>query len=498
MVTRREVLRLAGLAPVLGGCSDKAPVHVLRFGLATPPTTLDPRLATDAASERINRLLYSALVQLDSSRRPQPDLARWQVLSPRRFRFELLAQRPTFWGGNQPSAGDVAATYRSLRDPALLSPHASSLAQIDRIEVLDHARLEFHLSRDDPGFVARTTMGIVPASAIASGSNLARIPQGSGPLRFVAWDADQQLHLQRRHDGLPVQFMAVPDPTMRVLKLLHNELDLIQNDLPPELLAYLNGRAELHGARCAGTTFTYLGLNLRDPVLADRRVRQAIAHAIDRSAITRYLLAGYAHSAETILTPTHWASPSGLVPHRYDPEHAAALLQAAGYSPGSPLRLSYKTSTDPLRLRIASVIQVQLAAVGIEVAIQSYDWGTFFGDIKSGRFQLYSLSWVGVNNPDIFRYVLHSQSRPPHGANRGGYVSTEMDALIERAERSEEPLALTLYAEIQNRMHAELVYIPLWYEDNYALMSRRVRGYRPSTDGDYAALKEASIDVGNI
>jgi len=129
-------------------------------------------------------------------------------------------------------------------------------------------------------------------------------------------------------------------------------------------------------------------------------------------------------------------------------------------------------------LRLATLIQHQLAQVGIQVQIRSYDWGTFYGDIKAGRFQLYSLAWVGIKLPDIFRYVFHSQAIPPAGANRGRYRNPEVDRLIERAER-------------ENDLHRDLPYVPLWYEDNVVALRAAVRGYILTGDGNFDGLIQA-------
>lgn len=267
---------------------------------------------------------------------------------------------------------------------------------------------------------------------------------------------------------------------------------MLQNDLPSELFAYLDQLPGLQLRERPGTTFAYIGFNLADPVLSDYRVRAAVAHAIDRAAIIRHLFAGRAQAAESVLRPEHWAGTDKLMPYPYDQELAREYLRSAGYGEANPLRLSYKTSTDPFRLRIAHVFQSQLADVGIELKISSYDWGTFFGDIKAGRFQMYSLAWVGVNTPDILRYAFHSESRPPDGANRGGYRSATVDALIEQAERSDPADAAPLYAEIQRRIHEELVYVPLWYESNIAV-TRELSGYEPRLDGGYLSLNNVKV-----
>jgi peptide/nickel transport system substrate-binding protein len=362
---------------------------------------------------------------------------------------------------------------------------------LENVVALDDAQVDFHLSRPDPGFPSRLTIGIAPAREQALG-DLARAPLGSGPFEFQGWRDDGGLLLKRRLDGQAIALVPVADPTMRALKLLRGEAQLLQNDLPSELYGYLGADPALQVLEHPGTTFAYIGFNLTDPVLRDRDVRAAIAHAIDREAIIRHLFDGRAQTAESVLRSEHWAGAKGLQAYAYDPELARSYLARAGYDAQNPLILSYKTSTDPFRLRIAHVFQSQLASVGIQLKISSYDWGTFFGDIKAGRFQVYSLAWVGVNTPDILRYAFHSESTPPGGANRGRYRSDPVDALIRHAERAAPVLAAALYAAIQHQVHHDLVYVPLWYESN-VVASRGLTAYAPSHDGGYQALNQVRI-----
>jgi peptide/nickel transport system substrate-binding protein len=190
-----------------------------------------------------------------------------------------------------------------------------------------------------------------------------------------------------------------------------------------------------------------------------------------------------------MLPPGHWSTHAGLAGYNYAPEKAKELLAQAGYGPGNPLKLSYKTSNNPLRVRLATIIQYQLKQVGIDVYVQSYDWGTFYGDIKDGRFQMYSLSWVGLKMPDIFRYVFHSTSTPPDGANRGRYIDPVVDGLIETAEKDTSLEAQAeIYKELQAYLHQQLPYVPLWYEDNILARKKNISGYNLSTDGNYDGL----------
>ncbi len=489
-VLRYWVILLCGV--LLTACS--APdTDSIRFGLAAAPINLDPRFATDATSERINRLLYGRLVDFDQHARPVPALATWEQLSPRHYRFRLGATGRLFHDGSHLAAGDVAATYRSVLDPETASPHRGTLAMIERIEVVDTNTLDFFLNRADVLFPGYLSIGILPAAGIEAAAAFHHHPVGSGPFRQRSWPESGRLELVRISDRQVFVFEQVHDPTMRVLKLMRGEVDILQNDLPPELLHYLAEQAGIDVQKHIGSNFSYLGFQLQDQDTGKWEVRRAIALAIDRQAIIRYIFRGAARPASALLVPEHWAGNTQLDSIETDLELARALLAQAGYSAANPLRISYKTSSDPFRVRIATILQQQLAQVGIEVDVQSYDWGTFYGDIKAGRFQMYSLAWVGVKSPDIFRYAFHSQSLPPSGANRGRLDDVRVDRMIEQAMvATDTDQQAVIYAGLQARLFERLVYVPLWYEDQYFAARDDIEGYRLAADGNYDALLATS------
>ena len=492
--TRSAAWLACALWLVAAGCGAGEP-QVLRFGIANAPENLDPRTATDAASTRVNRLLYARLVDFDEQFRPVPALARWERVTPMRYRFHLRAGRRPFHDGTPLTAHDVVATYRDVLDPAGGSPHRGSLHMVAAVDALDADTVEFTLSAPDALFPGRLVVGILPRRALTAGRALSREPVGSGPFRFVSWPGPERLRIQRLDDGAMVEFQRVSRPDVRLLKLLRGELDALQGDLPPELLGWLQRQREVQVIEREGTTFAYLGFNMRDPVTGDPRVRRAVAHALDRDAIIRHLWAGGARPASGVLTPDHWAGHPALAAPAHDLEAARRLLAEAGYGPGRPARLVYKTSTNPVRVRIASVIQHQLSRAGIEVDLRTYDWGTFYGDIKSGNFQLYSLAWVGIKMPDIFRYAFHSASMPPQGANRGRWADDEVDALIAAAEAAPDLAAQArLYRRVQERVMEALPYVPLWYESQVFAARPGVRGYRLTPDGSYDGLVRARWD----
>lgn len=480
-------------ALMIAGCAESDSPEInqgeIRMGLATAPLNLDPRFASDATSERVNRLLYQRLVELDPQGRPTPGVASWQKLSPLHYRFTLNAKAGRFSPGGPLRTEDVVATYEFVLDPANASPQREAISLIDSVQRVDDKRIDIFLLREDPLLPVYMTLNLLPAELIEQAHPFSSQPVGSGPFRLLDGTQPTSLLLERRRDAQRLRLMQVKNPTVRALKILRGEIDLLQNHLSPELLDYLKSQSQGKAFEMPGSNFTYIGLNLQDPALSDLRVRQAIAHAIDRQAIIQQVMRGAAREAESLFPPEHWAGHSALAPYDFDPNRSRSLLEAAGYGPANPLRLVYKTSSDPFRIRLATIMQSQLKAVGIEVDLRSYDWGTFFGDIKAGNFQLYSLSWVGLRTPDSFRYIFASDAVPPSGANRGRYASEQVDALIAQAEQAPNlPQQAHYYRQIAEQLHADLPYVPLWYEDQYAIQGPRVMGYTLSPDGNYDGL----------
>ena len=131
--------------------------------------------------------------------------------------------------------------------------------------------------------------------------------------------------------------------------------------------------------------------------------------------------------------------------------------------------------------------------------MRSFEWGTFFADIMKGNFQIYSLRWIGVVDPDIFYYLFHSSSFPPNGANRGQYRNPTLDELltlsrrtVDRANRKE------LYSRIQKILAEDIVYTSLWYRNNLVVIREGFHGFQIYTGGEYISLKNVEREEGNV
>ncbi len=251
--------------------------------------------------------------------------------------------------------------------------------------------------------------------------------------------------------------------------------------------------------RGPGTRLAYMAFNLRDPILKDVRVRQAIAYALDRGPLIHFLL-GAMRATGRIASYLRKAGPTirECAKYPYDPAKARRLLDDAGYSEKNGIRfhLVMKTSTEESSRAMAAVFQQQLREVGIALDIRSFEFATFFSDINHGEFQVYSLRWIGGNeDPDIFEYAFDTARIIPNGANRQYYSNQRVDALIAKASTELDQKARKQdYAEIQQILAEDLPYINLWYFDNVMVYSKRVRGLEMNPSGSYDFLRTAELE----
>ena len=249
------------------------------------------------------------------------------------------------------------------------------------------------------------------------------------------------------NDGVVLK--VVPDEIMRALELRKGTVDMVVNDLSPDVDPSARPRRRsVTIAESPGTDYAYVGINMRDPVLKDRRVRHALGYAIDRQAIVDHLRRGLARPAIGILPPASWAFDEDVFQFTHDPAKARALLDEAGYrdpdgdGPEPRLRLSLKVSTNEFIRLQAAVIQQDLKQVGIELDVRSYEFATLYADVLKGNFQLFTLQWVGVSDPDMLRRVFHSKQMPPNGFNRGYYENPGSRSPDRRGDGGDRPMTI--------------------------------------------------------
>ncbi len=508
-----RLIVLISLVLLAVGCRDSSspdrPPGYAVVGIESQPLHLDPRYSTDANSTRISRLLYDSLLRSDERLQLQPQLAQsWRMLDERTYQFEL---RPDvrFHTGKPLTAADVKYTYESILHGESRSPKRALLKPLQAVEVLSPHRVLFRLSEPHAPFVEQFTFGIVEGGSGTPTDSARTRVVGSGPFILESLEPGTRVTLKANPSywgGPPnvagLVFKIIPDAMVRVLEFKQGTIDLLQNDIEPDMLPWLKRNTDALIEAQPGTTFQYIGMNLTHPILRHQKVRQALALAIDREAIIRHLLKDLALPANSLLSPFNWAYDETILQWRYDPTEAKRLLDEAGYpdpdgdGPAVRFRLSFKTTNIDLRRRIAEAFKDQLKQVGIELEIRSYEWGTFYSDVRKGNFHLFSLAWVGIQDPDIYYQIFHSASMPPHGNNRGRYSNAELDRLLEHGRSTPDVTKRKrLYAEAQQIVARDLPYIPLWWVKNVAVKNPSLTGFVLRPDGDFSSLKQVSLRV---
>ena len=325
--------------------------------LESSPNSLDLRQGTDVQSERTGSLILDSLVKKDAHFNLQPWLAAsWNQPDALTWIFHLR-DGVHFHDGRPLEAADVAWTIQSLIDPALtaslpggtlISPKSGSFAAVDHAEARDRLTVIVHLKRPDAGLLFNMSDGLFGVVPRGSGPDFGLAPIGSGPFRFVSQVQDKEVVLERapgcwsEPSGLApyaqLEFNVVPDTITSALEIQKGSADAASNVLTLDMIYSLRNSPTVEVSASPGSNIWYLNFNVADPALADRRVRQAIALAIDRSAIVASLwtAATRAAGAWTIRCspPGHWATAdaSDLAQYPHDPARAQALLESAGYS----------------------------------------------------------------------------------------------------------------------------------------------------------------------
>ncbi len=502
------MLRLLCLAPLLllTSCSSSpVPASYVRMLIESSPTNLDPRVGTDASSERIDSLIFDPLVRRDAKFGVGPALAlSWQTPNPLTYIFHL---RPgvRFSNGQPLTSRDVKWSLDTILNGTIPTVKTAAFKSWRSVDAPDPLTVVVHLKTPDTNLLWNICDGAFGVMPYGSGRDFWRHPIGSGPFLFVSAQQDKDVIVRRNPlywGAAPhvegVRFMVVPDAITRALELQKGTADIESDSLPTDLLPALAKLPYLRVQSVPGTVLYYIIFNLRDPYLRDLRVREAIADAIDRPLIVQTLFDGGARLAASVLPPEHWAWTGDVERHPFDIAKANALLDAAGYRRGPDgirFHITMKSTTDESYRMLASVFQAQLAKIGIALDIRSFEFATFYADITRGAFQLAPSRWIGGNEaPEILYYAYDTAGFPPHGANRGFYSNPRVDALLHDAFMNPDRDArIRDYQQVQRQIAHDLPVFYLWYANTVAVENKRLSPIDQMPSGDFDFLRKVRI-----
>jgi len=474
----KRVLYAAAVAAAfstgMGQATAQTPPNVLVVGQIAEPKSLDPHAVTAVNDFRILMNIYDGLVRYkDGTLEVEPALAESWTISDDGLTYTFdLRDGVTFHDGSALTAEAVKFNFDRMLDenhpfhdtgPFPLSFFFSA---IDSVVASDADSVEFKLKEPYAPFLSNlaypTGLIVSPEAIKAHGKEVGRNPSGTGPFKFAEWESNAKVVVTRNDDyweGAPaleaVVFRPITDGNTRVAEMLSGGIDMMV-EVPPDSVATFANDGSYAVHEQAGPHVWFLILNAKEGPMANKAARQAVNYAIDKKSLVENVLQGTAQIAAGPTPPAFsWAYNDSLQPYPYDPDKARELIKEAGVE-GAQLTF-YVTEggsgmLDPVPMGAA--IQADLAKVGFDVKIETYEWNTFLGKVNpglEGKADMAEMAWM-TNDPDTLPYLaLRSGAWPDQGGfNSGYYANPKVDELLEAARSStDQAERAKLYKEMQ-------------------------------------------------
>ena len=445
------------------------------------PSTIYPPLALSAYSHRAVELIHRGLFLVDETLSPKPDIAE-------KVEMEYYYHHPGDENADKKKYPDRSTKYVKLilhiregQKTCSGKEITSDMVSHSIREYMKYGRFQYIKEIRELGKY-RIEIKMRPYASVFYDLSVPVFPEEftdcTGKFMVKEFVPKEKIVLLSRDGSLEVVIKGIKNDITRILEFEKGDVDILVNAIPPYLLQYAEGIEGARIIKLPGVNITYLALNTKNPFLKHRKVRKAIFHAIDREKVLREVMKGTGEVINSML-PKNSEFYCDCAEHVFSPEKAERLLDSAGFprkENGKRFTLVWKTSTVKYALRNVKAIASYLERVGIEIKIVQREFTTFFYDIRQGNFDIYSLNFVGVKDPELLRYISSSDMFPPRGANRVFFSDPELDEILRMASeefRKEE--RKKLYREAQRKLMEELPYIPLWQvKDIIAFNTREI------------------------
>lgn len=532
------------LAVALVGSCRRPNTEYVTIALPEKFTTLDT-LTTGAAiasaDERIRNLVFNTLVKKNESFDYVGELAKEIKVSPDNLVITfVLHDNVKFHNGKSFTSADVKYTFDEMfksnsfkskaffdtvpigkdSTPANASPanakadgesapaaepKTKSVPHIVSIETPDPMTVVFTVTK--PALKNQLLSNLVTIPMIPEGSAAQQkdSPIGSGPFKFVNFDASQSIIELAGNgeywEGAPkiqkLKIKTIADANSLQAELQTGGVDVAPNpsNLPPDSIKALAADPQLKVEQSNGSNLQYVVFNTQLAPLDNVKVRQAIGYAVDRQKIVSDLLFDQARTADSILPPESWAYAGGTS-YKHDPERARQLLKEAGYT-NQEIVFNYSSNNSYVN-NYSQVIQSSMTDVGLNVRIETLERNTIVDKLAKGQVQMYTGIWVGGNQDPIFIRDLFATGRIPSAivncCNRSRYSNPALDKIIDDAVNStDRETAKSLYARAQQIVGDELPLFPLWYPANIVVANKRIGNIKINPSGDWSFVKDLTV-----
>jgi len=432
------------------------------------PSSLDPHVQWNTDSFNVYRNIFDNLLTRDEKGEIAPQIAtEWKYLSDTEIEFKIRDD-VKFHDGEPLTAEDVAFSVKRITDPKFASPQIGQFNQITDAVAKDPTTLIVTTKGPYPVLLAQLTkLSIVPKHVVEAVSkdefNLK--PVGSGPYKLDAWNRGVEVVVARNDEywgdkgAFPkAAFRAVPDGSTRIANLQSGTSDLasnLNNDLADQLTA--SGQGKVLPVR--GERLAFYSLNINKPPLDDKRIRKAIAHAIDKQGIVDGILGGFDAPLSQLTSPVSFGYSEGVAPPEFDPEEAKALIAEVGDAAKTEFSLFTTPTYDQ---RVVQAIQQMLSDVGLHVKNETTDMGNWMQQMQSGGATIPASAFgrwsCGCQDADGTLYpLLHSSSSwSTIKDKRIDKALDEARTVIDPARRQE------LYKTVHDIVAEENYIIPLY------------------------------------
>ncbi|MER6947948.1 ABC transporter substrate-binding protein [Nonomuraea sp. NPDC000554] len=507
LMDRRHLLKIGGLAAagaslpgLLSACASTSPsatpgdaaAGALRVSLAADATTLDPHKQGDLPSMNVLINIFDTLTVRDVDDKLVGGLAeRWESKDPRTWRFHLR-KGVTFHNGEPCDAAAVAFSIRRLIDPATRSPIVE-LRLVTDAKVVDASTVDLVTKEPDPILPAKLSLFggvIVPPKYLKEKGDqaFAEHPVGTGPFTFESWQRDSQITLKANDaywNGRPgvrqLAFKVMPDPSSSLAALQSGEVDIVTG-LTPDAAQQLGDAPGFKVVTSPGVRTYFVSLDTEEGPLKDKRVRQALNHALDVPALITSVLNGAAERTPTLIPRQAFGFDPAVQPFTHDLAKAKSLLAEAGRQAGFSLKFSAST----LDKDVAQAIAGQLAQIGVKAEVTLLDPATFKSRLVSdNRKALGAMYFVG-NSGWTMDASSNLQSFVRHDRRQSRWNSPEADKLVDSEEQSVEPdVRQKAFAELQRMLADEAPFLYLYQASVLYAVSDKVQ-WKTNSNGTLA------------
>ena len=445
--------------------------------------TMDPAKHSAFPTANILFHLYDALIAQDDSGKFVPALAEsWSNPDPLTWQFKLR-QGVKFHNGEDFDANAVKFSFDRALDPNFKAPYFSRISVIKSVTVVDKYTVAFKTEKPYPTMLfalyeaAFPALIVPPKFVTENGPDaLAHRAIGTGPYKFVEWVKDDRVVLEANPDywgGAPkikrIVWRPIPEARTRIAELRTGGID-VAGDIPPEELGGLNsGRTKVLSAPSDFIFFIAFDTLSQTP-LQDKRVRQALNHAVDVDAILKSLLAGQGQRIAVTLPRNAFGYDDSLQPYPYDPAKAKQLLAEAGYPNGFKIPLTSRQGRYIKDKEITQAIGGFLERVGVQVEYKYLEPGVWAQvSERHAREGLIYPGWSGLD-PDLVWYPILST-----GQYQSYYTNKELDALLEKGRTTVDAKErLDAYRAAAKIIKEDAPHIPLFQPATTYVVSSRM------------------------